>query len=221
MSDAAVAEPTAPEIVTPIDCNRLVQELRVWILKECSLGEHVRDESYRCSISAIVHRVMKWGWEPTLNAMSARDLMTCILMAGGEGAEFFMRCAFTRGLIEDDRVVVQRLLDTPFIPECRLFLSKIVHALTDGPDAMAEGARWMETLHGEELSIACLVVGRHVPGVVDPEWLTGCPEANPRLCAEVALLLLKQDRFEAVVKNYVRARPKVRYAVDQDRWGRL
>ena len=220
MSDAAVADPVAPD-APPFDANALVQELRQWVLSECSLGDSVRDDAYRCALSAIVHRVMKWGFEPTLNVLTARDCMNCILMAGGEGCEMFMRLAFTRALIEDDRAVVQRLLDSPFVPESRAFVSQIMHGLTDGEDALAKAAAWIDTLRGEELSVACLVIGRHVPAVIAPEWLEGCPENNPRLCAEMALLLLRQERFEALVKNYVRARPRVRYAVDSDRWGGL
>lgn len=217
MSDAAVADPVAPD-APPFDANALVQELRVWITNECSLGESVRDDSYRCAMSAIVHRVMKWGWEPTLNLLTARDCMNCILMAGGEGAEFFMRLAFTRGLVEDDRAVVQRLIDTPFIPECRAFVSQIMHSLSGGEEAMREGAVWMETLQGEELSIACLIIGRQVPAVLCIEWLMQCPAENPRLCAEMALLLLRGEGYEAAVKAYVRERPKVRYAIDSERW---
>ncbi len=212
MSEAAVLE------ATPIDANALVQELRQWITTECSLGESVRDDAYRCALSAIVHRVMKWGFEPALNLLTARDAMNCVLMAGGEGAEMFIRLAFTRGLIEDDRAVVQRLLDTPFIPESRAFVSKIMHGLTDGEAALAEAAAWIDTLRGEELSIACLVIGRHAPAVIDIEWLMQCPEANPRLCAEMAMLLLREERYDTVVKAWVRARPRVRYAVDSDRW---
>jgi hypothetical protein len=217
VSDAAVADPVAPE-APPFDASALVQELRQWVLTECSLGDSVRDDAYRCALSAIVHRVMKFGFEPTLNLLTARDALNCVLMAGGEGAEFFIRLAFVRALIEDDRAVVQRLLDTPFIPECRQFISNIMHGLTDGEDALAKAAAWIDTLQGEELSVACLVIGRHVPAVIDIEWLMQCPEANPRLGAEMALLLLRQERYETVVKAWVRARPKVRYAVDSDRW---
>lgn len=215
MSEAAVLD--APTI----NVDELVRELREWVTKECSLGDSVRDDAYRCALSATVHRVVKWGWEPSLNLLTARDALNCVLMAGGEGAEMYMRIAFTRGLIEDDRAVVQKLLDLPFVPESRLFVSKIMHGLTDGDAALAEAAAWIDTLRGEELSVACLVIGRHVPDVIAPEWLEACPENNPRLCAEMALLLMRQERFDALAKAYVRARPKVRYAVDSDRWGRL
>ncbi len=220
MSDAALADPVeAP----PFDATKLVQELRVWITEHCSLGDSVRDESYRCALSALVHRVMKWGFEPTLNLLTARDAMNCVLMAGGEGCEFFLRLAFVRGLIEDDRVVVQRLQLLPFIPECRVYLSIIIKALTGDEDALFAAAHWMETLEGEELSIACLVIGRQVPALIDLEWLTKCPVTNPRLQAEMCLLLLGRDtqygpQYEAVVKQYIRDRPHVRYAVDTDRW---
>ncbi len=220
MSDVAVAEPVAPE-APPFDAQALVQELRVWITEHCSLGDSVRDDAYRCALSALVHRVVKWGFEPTLNLLTARDAMNCVLMAGGEGCEFFLRMAFVRGLIEDDRAVVQRLLLTPFIPENRAFLLVIVNALSGDEDALFKAAHWMETLEGEELSIACLVLGRQVPELIDIDWLAKVPEDSPRLQAAMALLMLRDEKYETVVKNFIRARPKVRFAIDTDRWPAL
>ncbi len=217
MSETLVADPVVE--APPFDANALVTELRVWIKEHCTLGDSVRDDAHQCALSALVHRVCKWGHEPTLNLLTARDALTCVLMAGGEGAELFLRLAFVRGLIEDDREVVQRLMDLPFVPESRAFLSVLIRGLSGDDDALFKAAHFMETLEGEELSIACLVIGRQIPALIDATWLSQCPETNPRLQAEIALLLLRADeKYETVVKSYVRARPRVRYAVDPTLW---
>ncbi len=192
--------------------------LQPWIRERCGLGDDVRDESYRCALSAVVHRVLKFGHEEALNHLSARDCMNCCLMCGGHAAELFLRTAFTRALIEDDRMIVDRVLATPFIPESRLWLAKLMAALQGDEVAMKDGAAWLESMDGEERALASLVIGRVYPQLAEIEWLHACPTTYPRLAAEIALLLLRLPERKSAVLAYLRAHPAVKFAVDDERW---
>jgi len=194
------------------------RELLPWIIEFCGTGDTARDEAYRCALSAVVHRVLKFGHEETLNRLTARDLMNCCLMCGGTAAEFFLRTAFTRALIEDDRHVVERLLHTPFIPESRVWLAKLMAAVQGDGQAIEDGAHWLETMEGEERAIASLLIGRIYPDFAQMEWLQACPTDYPRLAAEIAMLLLRAPERKAAVEAYLRERPEVRYSVDDVRW---
>lgn len=215
MSTSAGAAPI-PTVSAPVDDPFPV--LVEWIAKNAGTGDDVRDESYRAALSAVVHRVLKFGFDETLNRLSARDCLNCCLMCGGHVAEFFIRTAFTRGLIENDRLVVDRILQTPFIPESRLWLAKIMAAVQGDQDALADAACWLETMGGEERAIASLLIGRIIPDLIQAEWLPECPLDYPRLAAEIALLLQESGQYDAVVKAYLRNHPEVRYSVDDERW---
>ncbi len=65
---------------------------------------------------------------------------------------------------------------------------------------------------------------RVFPDVAHPSWLDEVPETDrcpplARLAAELATILLQ--KYEAIVKNFVRNHPHVRYAVPEQHWGRL
>ena len=212
MSAGAAPIPTAPDPFLA---------LLPWITEHAGTGDPVRDEAYRCGLSAIVHRVLKFGCEASLNLLTARDCLNCCLLCGSHIAEFFLRLAFTRALIEDDQAIVGRLLQTPFLPESRVWLAKLMASVQGDEKAVAEGAAWLETLSGEELAIASLVVGRIMPELRQSEWLLACPLTYPRLPAELALLLLQDKQYEPIVRQYLRDHPEVRYAVDDRRWARL
>lgn len=212
MSAGSAPTPTQP-ISDPF------RELLPWIVEHCSLGDSVRDECYRCGLSAIVHRVLKFGYEEALNRLSARDCLSCCLMCGGIVAEFFLRMAFTRALVEDDQLVVSRIAQTPFIPESRLWLAKLAKALQGSQEEVEEGALWVETMDGEERAIASLLIGRIYQDFTSLEWLTACPLTYPRLAAEIALLLLARSKdHDAVIIRYLRDHPEVRHSVDDQRW---
>lgn len=187
-------------------------------MANCGTGEPVRDEAYRAGLSALVHRLLKFGFEETLNRLTASDCLNCCLMCGGHAAEFFLRTAFTRALIEDDRKIVDRLLQTPFIPESRLWLARLMASVQGDQKALEEGAQWLESMDGEERAIASLIIGRIFPQFPEMEWLTACPTTYPRLAAEMALLLLKLPERRGVVMNYLRDHPAVRFSVDDARW---
>lgn len=189
-----------------------------WITEHCTLGDPVCDEAYRCGLSAIVHRIMKFGHEETLNRLSARDCLSCCLMCGGTLAEFFLRTAFTRALIEDDQALVGRVLQTPFIPESRAWLARVGAGLAGDEKALAEAAAWLDTTDGEERAIATLIIGRVYPHFAQATWLTACPTEYPRLAAEMALLLLRTPGHEGLVQAYLREHPEVRFAIDDGRW---
>ncbi len=192
-----------------------------WIQEHCSLGDPVRDECYRAGLSALVHRLLKFGFEETVNRLSARDCLSCCLMCGGIMAEFFLRTAFTRALVEDDQPVVQRILQTPFIPESRLWLGNLMRALSGDAAALEAGALWLEQMDGEERAVATLVIGRIYPHFALSDWLLACPIDYPRLPAEISLLLLKDPKYLGLVRDYLRRNPAVRYALDDSAWSAL
>lgn len=187
-------------------------KLREWIHENCGTGCPVRDESYRNAIGAAVHRILKFGWEPTVNLWSARDCLNAALIAGGEPAGCFLRTAFTRAIIEDDGEVLKRLLESPFIPESRLWFIKLFNALSGDEQHLIEAAQWLETVSGEELAIASLIIGRMHPQLAELQWLEKCPKENPRVAGEICKILLKNKAYKNLVGAYLRAHPEVELA---------
>lgn len=194
-------------------------ELQAWIRGTCSLGDQVRDEAYRCGISAVVHRLIKWGWDESINYLNARDCLTACLMCGGEFAEMFLRAAFTRAIIEDDREVLQKLQTTPFIPQSRFWLAKLAQGVRgESVEALMDCAKWMQEMQGEELMLASILIARSRPDLADIGWLEKADEVPPRTAAALCLELVKRPEWQKVVKDWVRARPAVRYSVEDERW---
>lgn len=194
-------------------------ELRQWITENAGLGDPVRDEAYRCALSALVHRWIKWGFDEALNTLSARDCLNCCLLCGTEFAEMFLRLSFTRAIIEDDRVVLQRLMLTPYIPQSRFWLAKLGECLKGDEKALRECALWIEGMPAEEKLLASILLCRAAPMLADPAWLEQADAVPPAVGAALCKELLKQERFEAVVKKWVRERPAVRYSCDPEAWG--
>lgn len=193
--------------------------LQRWIRETCSLGDPVRDEAYRCGISAVVHRAVKWGYDDSLNYLSARDCLTACLMCGGEFAEMFLRLAFTRAIVEDDRVVLQRLQASEFIPQSRVWLAILARGVqAKSEDDIRLAGQFMEKLRGEELLLASILIARARPDLADIGWLEQAGEAAPRVAAALCQELIKREEWGPVVRAFVRARPEVRYAVE-DCWG--
>lgn len=194
-------------------------ELRAWITANAGLGDQVRDEAYRCALSSLVHRWLKWGFDDALNALTAKDCLNCCLLCGSEFAEMFLRLSFTRAIIEDDRVVLQRLMLTPYIPQSRLWLAKLSRCVNGDEKGLMEGAQWLETMEPEEKLLASILLARVAPALADIAWLDQAAGASPEIGAALCKELLKQERFEAVVKAWVRERPAVRYSCDPEAWG--
>lgn len=217
-SPASSATPAASGATAPGPDHFL--DLRAWARDHCGLGCPVRDEAYLCALSALTHRVLKFGWEPAIERLSARDCLNCTRMVGGKAAAFFLDLAFTRALIENDEPVVRRLLASPFIPPARAWMTIVARSIFAGDDAAAEHADFLAEQQCEHLSIATLLICRHFPRLIETQHLLDCPDDTwPRLRAEIALLLLRErPQTRDLVRRYLRVRPDVRFSVDPARW---
>lgn len=192
------------------DPQAVLKVLREWIIAHCTDPHPVREAAAGMARSAIVHRLLKYGPDESLNVCSARDLLALLVYVNGPVAEYVLRTAYIRAIVEGDHEVYEHLNTTPFIPDVRAWYWQLVEAmLGKAPDAEMATA-WLQNMRGEELSVARLILARAYPDLAHPDWLADIPENVPRLAAELCLLLIPKHR-EAVV-GYLREHPEALYA---------
>lgn len=86
--------------------------LRAWIDTFCSTGHPVRDSSYRMAMSSLGHRILKYGPDETLNNLTSRDLCCLLLYSNGNLAEYLMRVAYFRSIIEGEHAIYEYMNTT-------------------------------------------------------------------------------------------------------------
>jgi hypothetical protein len=189
--------------------------LRGWIVEHCGAGHPVRDSSYRMAISSLGHRLLKYGPDETLNNLTARDICSLLLYTNGRMAEYLMRVAYFRALIEGDHEVYEQFNTTLFIPECRAWYWKLSEALMSKAPDPDEVTRWLEGMTGEERGVAHLICGRVYPDLAHISWLDGLETRSTpgaRLAAELCGMLLQKPEYKAAVERFLRENPHVKYA---------
>ncbi len=222
MSEAAAAlQPVPPEASPQEHFNAL----RAWITANCLDKDPVRKGSYSMAMSAISHRLIKYGPDESLNNLTSNDLMALLMYLNGAVAEYVMRLAYFRSIIEGEHAIYEHMNTTLFIPECRAWYWTIAEAMmgkAPDPEAMTV---WLENMTGEEKGTARLIIARVFPDTAHIDWLSEINETKTapmaRLAAELALILKEKKAYHDVLKMYLRQRPHVRYAVGEQRWGKL
>lgn len=194
----------------PEDPQAAFQRLRQWVIENCNSGHPVRQSSYAMSLTANVHRLIKYGPDETLNHLTARDLMNLLIYTNGEVAEWLMRAAFVRALIEDDRPVYETLAKYPFMIECTTWYWKLVGALIGESPDPKEAEQWVDALPPEEKALARLLTARAYPDLAHIMWLDEVPEDCPMIAYQLAALCSRQEKYQNALENWVRARPLVR-----------
>ncbi len=208
MNDAAIAE--LPARVDGKTAQEHFAELRHWVIEHCNAGHAVRQACYSMSLSAIVHRLIKYGPDETINNLTSRDLLNLLIFTNGDIAEWLMRTAFTRALIEDDSEIFEHLANLPFMPECTAWYWKIVEGLVGAapdPEAMAA---WLEALPPEEKSLARLLVARTYPDTAHMDWLHDVPDSCPRIAYLLAAIIAQKELYRNALDNWMRDHPLVR-----------
>lgn len=208
-----------------VDPQAEFAKLRAWINDNCGDPDPVRRGAVAMAISAVAHRLLKYGPDETLNGLSARELMCLLLYANGNLAEYLMRVAYFRSIIEGDHMIYEQMNTTLFIPECRAWYWTIAEAMmARAPDPEAVTV-WLEKMTGEEKAVARLVIARCFPDVAHVDWLNDLPDVSQpqfaRLAAEMCSILFTNPNYRAVVANYLRSHPHVRFAVPEERWPKL
>ncbi len=190
--------------------QEIFNELRRWVLEKLGTGDSIRQAAYQMSLTAIVHRLVKFGPDETLNHLTARDLMYLLLYTNGEIAEWIMRAAFTRALVDDDRFVYEHLASLPFMPECTSWYWSIIQGIlgqSPDPDALT---KWVESLPMEEKSLARLLIARVYPDTAHMSWLTEVPDDCPFIAYQLARIVSLKEDCRNAAENFVRDRPLVR-----------
>jgi hypothetical protein len=184
-------------------------DLREWVGSHCNAGHPVRNSALSMARSTIVHRLLKYGPDDTLNTCTARDLMGLLIFVNGALAEYLMRVAYIRSLIEGDHEVYEHLNTTLFIPDLRAWYWQIAEAMLGRhPDPQAVTV-WVENMRGEEKSLARLIIARIFPDTTNLTWLDDVPENLPRLAAELIKTMATPER-KAAIESYLRTHPRVR-----------
>ncbi len=223
------ASVTVAEALTPqpagIDPQVEFAKLRAWVTDHACDTHPVRRAAVSMAMSAVAHRLLKFGPDASLDAMSARELIQLLMYTNGPLAEFLMRVIYFRALIEGDHPIYEHLNTTLFIPECRAWYWTIAEALMARAPNPDEVTTWLENMRGEEKSTARLIVARVYPDVAHIDWLHDLPDTTQpqlaRLGAELCAILLENPLYVTAVRNFLRLHPHVRYAVGEDRWGKL
>jgi hypothetical protein len=172
------------------------------------------------SISTAVHRLIKYGPDQLLNLYTARDLLNVLPYVNGGIAEYIMRTAFTRAIVENDETVIDHLANCIFFPEVRAWYWTLVEAICGKAPNPEEVTAWVSGMQGEELSVARLMIARVYPDTVHSSWLHDLPNI-PRLQAEVCQLLSLKADYRTIVQNYLREHPAAKYCVPQAYWANL
>lgn len=207
---AAVHEPTATD-----NAQEHFAKLREWVVARQSTGHSVRDASVYMAKSALIHRLLKFGPDETLNRCSAREIMELMIFVNGLAAEWLMRVAYIRSIIEGDHEIYEYINTTLFIADLRAWYWQLTEALMGRAPDPAGVTVWLENMRGEELSVARLIICRLYPDLALLSWLDDVPEATPRLAAEICKVIA-QDRIKrGAVKAYLRDHPAVRYSVPE------
>jgi len=205
----------APAPVPTADPQVEFKKLREWVVAHCNTGHQVRDSAVHMARSAIIHRLMKFGPDETLNNVSAREIMALMVFVNGWMAEYLMRVAYFRAIIEGDHEVYEHINTTLFIPEVRAWYWQIVEAMMGkAPDPEAVTV-WLENAKGEELSMARLIICRVYPDLAQLTWLDDCPKHIPRIAAEMLKIISTDAMKHGAVKAYLRDHPEVRYSVPE------
>jgi hypothetical protein len=198
--------------------------LRGWLTEHCIDSNPVRRGSYSMAMSAIGHRLIKYGPDESLNNLTSRDLMALLIYLNGSTAEYVMRIAYFRAIIEGEHEIYEHFNTTLFIPECRAWYWTIAEAMmarSPDPEAMTV---WLENMQGEEKATARLVISRVFPDTAHIDWLQDLPDTRSapmaRLGAELALILQQKPHYRPLIQRFLREHPHVRYAVREDRWER-
>jgi hypothetical protein len=197
----------APADKTP---QEYFNDLRQWVVQHCGAGHPVRQAGYQMSLTAIVHRLIKFGPDETINHLTGRDLLNLLIYTNGEIAEWLMRAAFTRALIEDDREVFEYLANTIFMPECRLWYWKIVEGLAGLSPDPAALTKWIEELPPAEKALARLLIARVYPDTAHVSWLDEVPEDSPAIAYQLAIILSLKKDCRNVAERFLREHPLVR-----------
>jgi hypothetical protein len=193
------------------------KKLRQWAHEHCLSGHLVRDAVYQMSLSAVSHRLLKYGPDEWFNSCSARDLMNLLIYVNGHCAEYLIRTAFFRAIIENDSEVYEHLANTLFMPECRAWYWTIVEGILGQSPDPDDLTKRIDAMQGEEKSIARLMVARVYPDTAHLSWLTDLPEI-PRLQAELCLAMQDNKLYRAGLQRYLREHPEARWCVPQEWW---
>lgn len=191
------------------------QALRTWIDTFVSTGHPVRDSAYRMAMSSLGHRILKFGPDESLNNLTAKDLLCLLLYSNGTLAEYLMRVAYFRSLIEGEHEIYERFNQTLFIPECRAWYWKLSEALMSKAPDPAEVTAWVDEMTGEEKGVAHLIIGRLYPDLAALSWLDGLETISApgaKLASELVRILAGKHEYKAALERYLREHPHVRYA---------
>ncbi len=185
-------------------------ELRIWVVETLLDKEPIRRASYQMALSAYIHRIIKFGPDETLNHLNARDLLNLTIFTNGELAEWLMRAAFNRALVEDDRVVYERLAQGPLIIESVQWYWKLVQGILGQAPDPKELSDWLNGLPMEEKSIARLMIARVYPDTVHLSWLDEVPKECPAIAFQLAGIAARKKDCLEYVERWVNERPLVR-----------
>lgn len=221
MTAAEALQPPPPDI----DPQAEFAKLRAWTVQHCADSNPIRSASVGMAYSAYAHRLLKYGPDDSFNALSARELLLLCLYLNGPLAEYILRVAYFRALIEGDHDIYEYFNTTLFIPECRAWYWTIVEAMLGKHPSPDEVTVWLEAMHGEEKSTARLIIARVFPDTAHSDWLGDLPDtdhpAHGRLAAEICLILASNPLYTSIVKTYLRTHPQARYSIPEQRWGGL
>lgn len=193
------------------------KKLRLWASAHCLSGHPVRDAVYQMALSAVSHRLLKYGPDAWFNHCTARDLMNMLIYVNGHCAEYLIRTAFFRAIIEDEKAIYEHLANTLFMPECRAWYWTIVEGILGQSEDPEDLTKRIDAMQGEEKSIARLMVARVYPDTAHLSWLDDLPDI-PRLQAELVLIMQEHKDYRISLQRYLREHPEARWCVAQERW---
>lgn len=174
--------------------------------------EHpVRESHLSMALSAAVHRLLKFGPDETLNEMGSVELLRLLPFVNGPHATWVMSTAFTRAIIEDQRVIIDRFGHLRFlIPAELIWFHTLITTLMQAPTKPEEAWKLVEALEGEEKCVARVVMGRIYPGAAKVGWLEDSETMHPKLALATVDVVAQNPAYTHICESWVRDRPMVR-----------
>jgi hypothetical protein len=215
---AARGEEVISVTTPPLDADPQVHfaALRQWVAENCATGHPVREAAYRMALSHLAHCLIKYGPDERFNNLTSRDLMNLLSFTNGLTAEYLMRTAYFRSIIEGDHAVYEHFNTTYFLSECRAWYWKLCEALMARAPDPQEVTTWLENMQDEEKSVARLIIARIYPDLAHISWLDDLPETTTapgaKLASQLCHILAQKTEYQPALERFLREHPHVRYA---------
>jgi hypothetical protein len=153
-------------------------EFRQWIHEFTRSKSIVREEAIRTSLSALLHRLNKFGDEWLIETLSARELLRLVLFTTNKAAHLFLSAAFTRAIIAEDQDFIEGLSKFSIIEEQKAWLNR--HSNLSHKSAQKLIDTHEQNIDEESQAVGRILIARQYPRFGMESWINDAKN-TPRI----------------------------------------